>query len=474
MREKIIGRVDEQDLLKRLYDSPKSEFVAVYGRRRVGKTFLIKEFFQDELFFSVSGLSNAGTESQIKNFYTAMLRQGLESSIPPKDWLDVFNLLADLIESSRAKRKVVLLDELPWMDTPKSGFVTALEHFWNDFASGRSDILLLVCGSATSWIINKLINNHGGLHNRLTRHIFLQPFTLKESEEMLARQGFNLSRYEVAVCYMVFGGIPFYLSLLDSRYSLAQNIDKLLFSPKGELALEFENLYASLFRNAEEHISVVRALSRRKSGLDRTEILKACKLKTGNGITTILNNLQNCGFITQYRCIDNGRKRNYYRLSDFFTLFYFYFEEEIRNRKKDFWLKLQTTPKFGAWAGLTYEQLVFSHIDRVKEKLGISGVGTNEFSYRTLEDDGYPGVQIDLVIERDDRTINLCEIKFCEDIYVLDSAEDMRLRTRLSVFKKNYPKRKYAMQLTLITTFGLANGKYAGIVNNQVLLEDLF
>ncbi len=470
MRENIIGREEEKRLLGDIFASGRSEFVAVCGRRRVGKTFLIKEFFEQELVFQTAGLADENSRRQIKSFYDDMLEQGLpRQAEPPRDWIDIFSLLRQLIKLSDRQRKVVLLDELPWMDTPRSGFVSSLEHFWNAWASSRRDVILIVCGSATSWMMDKLINNHGGLHNRLTHRIFLQPFTLRETEAMLQRKGFTLSRYDVCICYMVMGGIPYYLDLLDARLSVAQNIDNLMFRPNGQLAGEFHNLYAALFRNSTDYVNIVEALSKRKEGLTRGEIIRATGLSSGNGITTTLRNLEACGFIRHYHHFHGSRDEAViYQLTDFFSLFHFHF---LAKGKVGSWMALQGTAAFFAWAGLTFELVAWHHLQQIKDALGIGGVRTEEFVWRCT--DAERGAQIDLVVDRADQTINICEMKFCQDTFTISADYEANLRHKLSLFAE-YTRMRKSLQLTLVTTYGLGTGSHRGAVSNVVTLDELF
>lgn len=466
MKEAIIGRIAEKAELQKILESGKAEFVAIYGRRRVGKTFLIKEYYEDNLVFSVAGLAKGNTRLQIKNFYKTIQRYDRSINDSPKDWIDVFDLLIRYVESLGYGRKVVLLDELPWMDTPKSGFIPALEHFWNGWASSRRDIVLVVCGSATSWMMDKLIDDHGGLHNRLTRRIFLKPFTLSECDGILNSKGICLSKYEVAVCYMVLGGIPYYLSLLDAEKSLSQNIDSLLFSEDGYLHNEFENLYSALFKNSDDYIKVVTALSAVRGGLSRMEIVEQTGIRSGGSLTKILKNLNSCGFIRKYQDIGD-RKEEVFQLVDFYTLFYFKFLSEKYTYEEGYWMSIQGTPKFYSWAGLSFEILALQHVRQIKQTLGISGVMTNEYSWRS------PNAQIDLVIDRKDMTVNLCEMKFAEDDYRIDEEEDAKLRRRVSSFRESLGKESKSVRLTFVTTYGLAKSKYNSRVNDVIVLDDL-
>ncbi len=474
MRNNIIGRKSEQDTLGRIYDSKQSEFVAVCGRRRVGKTFLIREYFEEQMVFQTSGLAGANIQEQLKNFFYTLRRYDKSATVVPHDWLDAFEMLISYLESlTKVERKVVFLDELPWMDTPNSGFISALEYFWNGWASARRDVVLIVCGSATSWMMDKLINNHGGLYGRLTHRLFLQPFSLGESELFVKAKGLMLSRYEMAEVYMILGGIPYYLNLLDERLSVAQNVDRMLFNPNGELYNEFTILYRSLFKDSEAYVKVVECLNERGYGMTRTEIAEATKMKSGKTLTTILDNLESCGFIRKYVNYGCSIRKALYQLVDFFTLFYFRFLRDSSFRNLLYWSKLQRTPRFYAWAGISYEILAMNHINQIKQKLGISGVATNLYSWRSKGGVDEKADQIDLVIERGDNTINLCEMKFSEGEFAIDKDYEKVLRNKIARFMEETKTRK-SIQLTFVTSYGLQRNMYSGIAQNEVVLDDLF
>lgn len=475
MKENIIGRNNEKDALNRIYTSRKSEFVAVCGRRRVGKTFLIREFFETEMVFQVSGIAGGSTQEQLKNFYYTLRRYDKNATTLPEDWLDAFEMLISYLDSLTIRRKVIFLDELPWMDTTGANFISALEHFWNGWASARKDIVLIVCGSATSWMMDKLINNHGGLYGRLTHRLYLSPFTLRETELFLHSKGLPLSRYEVAEAYMILGGIPYYIDLLDERQSLAQNIDRLLFNPNGELYNEFSILFRSLFKDSEAYVKVVECLNQKGYGMTRTEIADAVKMKSGKTLTTILDNLESCGFIRKYNHYGCAQRKALYQLIDFFTLFHFRFLRDSSFRNLLYWSQLQRTPRFYAWAGISFELLAQCHIAQIKQKLGIAGVATNTYSWRSKnsEDENEHAAQIDLVIDRGDNTVNLCEMKFSENEFTITKDYEQNLRNKIGLFAEETHTRK-SIQLTLVTSFGLKQGKYSGIAQTEVLLDDLF
>lgn len=472
MKSQIVGRKKEQQRLQEIYSSGKAEFVAIYGRRRVGKTFLIRQMFANELVFDLAGLANANTKEQLVNFSLSINRAAQTQFNTPPNWLFAFEQLRTLVEGLQKKRKVIFIDEISWFDTARSDFLTALEHFWNGWACSRGDIMLIVCGSATSWIMNKLVNNHGGLHNRLTAHIYLQPFTLAETERYLQSQNIKLSRYDIAESYMVLGGIPYYLSKMQKGLSVAQNIDNLFFAQNSELKNEFQNLYASLFKNYADYIKIVGALSTKAKGLTRKEIEKITKLSSGGGLTTALKNLEYCSFIRAYHSFGKKKYEQLYQLIDAYTLFYFKYLSKNKNNDESFWTNSLNTPLHNAWAGYAFEILALQHIAEIKHALGILGVQTEVSAWRSSEN-STPAAQIDLVIDRKDGIIDLCEIKFSKNQFVIDKDYEENLRNKVSAFISENKTRK-TIHLIMLTTYGIAKNKYFGIVQKEVFLDDLF
>lgn len=482
MAQKVIGRTAEMKALKSYLDSGKSEFVALYGRRRVGKTFLIRMAAEDKFSFYVTGVHDATKAEQLTAFAIAMQKySGSERLNIQKNWILAFYELSRYLESLPKGKKVIFIDELPWMDTPKSGFIAALENFWNSWAALRDDVKLIVCGSATSWMINNLIHSRGGLHNRLTHHLLLEPFCLRECEEYFKEYGFSYSRKQIAECYMVMGGIPYYMSMMDRSKSLAQNIDALFFSPNAELKDEFSDLYQALFKNAGPHIKVITALSTKGIGLTRKEIIAATGLTDNGAFSTVLEELENCGFIREYSPfgsnVSQNRKRldssSLYQMIDFYTLFYFRFIEKNSYQDEHFWTTSVNSPLHNTWCGLSFEMLCLCHLKQIKMALGISGVQTLACSWRGKGDESKKGVQIDLLIDRKDETINLCEIKYSKDKFEISLAEEQRLSARLDTFRSETNTRKSVL-LTLITANGLKYNSHSDIVQNEVTLEELF
>lgn len=469
----IIGRKEEQQILHSAAQSENSEFVAVYGRRRVGKTYLIRETFGYKFTFQHTGLAKGNTKEQLFSFAISLRDAGYDDCPIPKSWLEAFSLLSTYLKNSTDEKKIIFLDELPWMDTPRSNFISAFEHFWNGWASARKDIVLIICGSATSWIINKVINDHGGLHNRVTNQIALQPFTLKECEMFAQSKGLEMSRYQLAECYMVLGGIPYYWSLLEKGLSLAQNIDKIIFAKNGKLSNEFNQLYASLFKSPEQYIDIVTALGKKKAGMTREEIIAATDKYSNGALSKVLDELEYCGFIRKYNGFDKKSKQAIYQLIDNYTLFYFKFIQQNENNDEHFWSASIDSAMHRAWSGLAFERLCMAHTQQIKASLGIAGVLSNVYSWRKEADEISDGAQIDLLIDRKDQVINLCEMKYSLSEYAIDAEYEQKLRNKKSAFIDATNTRK-AVHLTMVTTFGIKANAHSGIVQNEITLEDLF
>ena len=470
----LVGRKNEQATLNRIVDSNESEFVVVYGRRRVGKTFLVNHFFNDDYAFKLTGLAKKSKREQLANFATALNRYGNGRKYKkPRTWYEAFDRLRDLIEAKKVKgKKTVFIDELPWMDSRGSNLVSALEHFWNDWASTQSDIILIVCGSATSWITKKILKNKGGLHNRVTQKLYLRPFTLAECKEYIVSRGIAMEDKEIAECYMIMGGIPYYLKNLRRGASLSQNVDEMFFAEKGRLDDEFDALYASLFDKSENYIKVVEALSKKNKGLTREELLQATKLTNNGHFSKILEDLVNCDFIRRYRGYGNNARMSIYQLTDPFTLFYYKFIKGNAPYDKPFWQYQIATRQHDTWAGLAFEQLCLNHHIQIEQALGISGTTTKVYSW-TTQPEAEEKAQIDLVIKRADKVVNVCEMKFYDDIYTMKKKDADDIERKVKVFRKAENVRM-AIHPVLVTTYGLASNQYSHVFQNVVTLNDLF
>ena len=470
----LIGREKERETLLRLLDSEQSEFVAVYGRRRVGKTYLVREAFNYQFAFQHTGLLDAPLKEQLAEFRESLYAAGMGKCAMPHTWSEAFRLLQRHLTAAPEGKKVIFIDELPWMDTPRSNFIRALDHFWNAWATTRKDIVLIVCGSATSWIIENIVMNYGGLHNRLTRQIHLQPFNLHECELYCKHQKLGYTRRQILEAFMVMGGVPYYWSFMQKGLSLAQNIDHLFFAENGELTHEYDALYASLFRNPKLHLAIINTLATKKVGMSREELVKNANLVDSGSFSTALKELEQCSFIRRYTYIGKKNRDALYQLMDNYTLFYFKFIQQNVNGDKHFWTSQLSTPIHDTWAGLAFERVCLQHLEQIKKALGFSAVISTAHSWtHKPKDENDKGVQIDLLIDRNDDVINLCEMKYSKDEYQIDGDEDQWLRRRVSTFQRETGTKK-AIHLTMITTYGIQPGGYADDIQSQVTMDDLF
>ena len=475
----MIGREWEKQELLRRYERKKAEFIAVYGRRRVGKTYLIDKTFEGKITFRHAGLSPADNEKtgelsrQLAQFYFTMQRYHVKAGHCPTSWMEAFYMLETWLEEmDDGSRQIVFLDELPWLDTPRSHFVSALESFWNNWGCHRDNLMLIVCGSASSWMIDRLINNHGGLYNRLTCQIRLSPFNLNECEQFFEENQVRLSRYDIAQAYMILGGIPYYLDYFDPGLSLPQNIDRILFSRSAMLKDEFNRLFTSIFNNPSTIIAIVRFLATRRSGYTRNEIADKLGFSSGGTLSNCLKSLVESDFVVRY--VPFGRKKSEvcYMLTDPFCLFWIHFMEQPHKPDEHYWTKNQNAQKIVSWRGLAFENICFQHVDQIKKALDIYGVQTTQSAW-IGSDEELGGTQIDLLLDREDRVLNMCEIKYHGGLFSVDKSYYQVLSTRRMILASKISPKK-VIHHTLITTFGLLSNEYSGVFSNVITLDDLF
>lgn len=470
----LIGREKETEALRKAMESDTSELVAVYGRRRIGKTFLVRETFGYNFQFQHAGIYRGGRNEQLFAFSASLKDAGLAVAGQPANWFEAFEMLKDLIRQRDEKRKVIFIDELSWMDTPRSDLLKALEHFWNSWASARRDIVLIICSSVTSWMMKKIIRNKGGLYHRLTCRLYLQPFSLRECEQLADAMALGMRRMQILETYMVLGGVPFYWTLLKKELSVAQNIDMLFFGRQAELKDEFDYLFASLFRYPEEYIRIVEALSRHQNGLTRDEILKETKIAGSGHFSEKLRDLEDCGFIRSYDPFQNQKKESLYQLIDAFTIFHYHF---LERKQKDvhYWSNQINTPRQNTWNGLAFERVCLLHTEQIRNALGISGVLTTACSWVCKADPekGIEGSQVDLLLVRNDHVINLLEMKYSDKPYAISGQvfDDLQRKRNDLYLATNTT---YAIHLTMVTPAGIVQNSYAKDIQSEVTMNDLF
>jgi AAA+ ATPase superfamily predicted ATPase len=469
---KIIGRNREKELLQTILDSNRPEFLAVYGRRRIGKTFLIREYFHDNFAFYLSGTANGNMKTQLAYFNLALKKYGGEEFGEADNWIEAFEKLERLLTVSKrreAGKHIVFIDELPWLDTPRAGFLSAFDHFWNTWGSKQQDFLLIICGSASSWIIKKVLKSKGGLHGRVTRRMRLLPFSLRECRELFLENNIDYDYRSIADSYMIFGGVPYYLNMFESGLSVAQNVDQICFAENAPLREEFEELYASLFKHSEKHRQVISALSAKRKGLTRDEIIHSAGLSSGGELTEVLDELEESGFIRGYVDFFSRKKVFLYQLTDCFSLFYLTYMNRIKRTDTYFWSNFYGKSAYNAWLGYSFELLCLLHEHQIKDKLGILGVSTETSCWRSSDGKN----QIDLVLNRADNVVDLCEIKYTLEPYEIEKSYAEKLIHRREAFMMQ-TKTKKSVHMVMVAAAGVKKNQYSYAVQSIIQLEDLF
>lgn len=473
----LIGREREQEQLEHALSTPGPQLIAVYGRRRVGKTYLVRTFFDSRIVFELVGANKTSAKQQLKNFSQVLFSRGHAVGVPAS-WSDAFLMLQQYLEPklTSADKQVIFLDELPWLASRKSGFLEAFTHFWNSWGTRQQNLIVVICGSAAAWMIRKVLQDRGGLHNRVTLRLQVLPFTLKETEAFLAAKAPGLNRRLILELYMALGGIPYYLDYVRAGRSAAQNIQAIVFDKAAPLAAEFNSLYASLFEDYERHETVIRFLKQKQAGFTSIEIAAHTRLTSGGGLTRTLEELEQAGFIQHMPSFTGPKRGVLYKLVDPFTLFHLaWIEKTPRPLDADRWTALHSTPAWHAWSGYAFEMTCLQHVRQIKASLGIAGVYSESTSWRHVSTGpNDPGAQIDLLIDRKDQVINLCEIKFTNDPFTVNANYAKDLRNKESVFRKKTGTKK-AIFITLISAQGLdANSHSLGLIANTVTADDLF
>lgn len=473
---KIVGRNAEIEILLDSLTSIESKLIAIYGRRRVGKTFLIRQFYKKNIILDIAGLHKGNMSDQLAHFKNKLVKLGYKAAKQEtvKNWMQVFELLEGYIDTIKTKgKKVIFIDELPWFDTPRSKFLMAFENFWNDYCSKRTDLIVVICGSAAAWMIKKIIKDKGGFHNRVTEKIRLMPFTLKETELFLQNKGIRWSQYDITQLYMTVGGIPFYLNGIRKGESYTQYIDRACFSNTGLLYEEFDELYSSLFEKSELHYDVIKAMGKVKAGITRSDIIEKANLSSGGTFTKVIDELTESGFITKFLPFDTNTNLALYRLTDYFTMFYFKFMQNAKASGNGTWAAKVISSSWQSWAGLAFESICLQHIAQIKRALNLTAIYTEVSSWKGKYDGN--AAQIDLLIDRADNVINLCEIKFSKSEFVITKSYAAELQNKMNIFLMQPSIKNKSLFLTLITVRGITNNIYAKeMVQNQVVLKDLF
>lgn len=483
MKSLIIAREREQATLKRLLEEPTAQFLAVYGRRRIGKTFLIREYFDDNFAFRHTAISPLELEDkdekllykiQLEEFAHSLEKYGAKLDDPLVSWFDAFHKLEDLLDRKRSRKKmVVFIDELPWLDTAKSGFMSAFEHFWNGWGAGKHNLLLIVCGSATTWMLDKLINNKGGLYGRTNREIHMHPFTLNETERYFKARNITMDRYDLVQTYMIMGGVAYYMSFFEPGKSLAENIDDIFFREGGFLLAEYDRLFTSLFADNENYRKIVEALSGLRYGATRERISNITGISEGGTLSAMLKALVKSDLVSTYYNFRETKRNLYYKLTDMFCLFYLGFVNRNPSNNPHFWRDNQASPKLNRWRGIAFEDVCFVHQEQIRASLGIAGVQAETYPWRATADGEVSGAQIDMLIDRADRVVNMCEMKFYQEEFAIDKEYDKKLRSKITTLLAATKNKKNILP-TIVTTYGLKMNMYSNRIQRVVTMDALF
>lgn len=471
---KYMAREEQIKLMTETLAKQRSSFVAVTGRRRVGKTFLIHGIYQKNMCLVVTGIQNATAQVQIKNFAQKISEySGKAPDQKLRDWQEVFLFLKQYLKSlPKNKKQVIFLDELPWMSTNKSGFIQLLAHLWNDYLSHEKHFILVICGSATSWITQKIINDKGGFHNRITELIQLQPFTLAETKSFLREKKILLSDIAIVQLYMAMGGIPYYIENIKRGESPAAAIERMCFSASGLLKNEYENLYSALFDQPEHYEAIVATLAEAKSGLSREEILKKSKVEGGGPYTRVMNDLIVSGFVIEEKPFGKLKRGSIYKLVDEYSVFYHKFIKRNKKPQKGIWQVLSASQQYKIWTGYAFETLCYKHVEEIKKSLGIASVYTESSSFRQAAKSGRPGFQIDLLLDRKDQVINLCECKFFDAPFEINKTYSVQLQARKALFKQVTGTKKSVFTTLITNQKHTSNSHFIDSIDAVVSITD--
>ncbi len=475
---RIIGREKEQEKLKGALDKEESQLIAVYGRRRVGKTYLIENTLAREIVFDATGIKGANIRTQLSNFKAQIVKRSKKYQKTPtlQNWFDAFQLLQEYIESKGKEKKVIYIDEFPWFCGQRSEFLPLFEHFWNNFCAKRKDIIVIVCGSAASFMVNNIIYNKDGLHGRISTTIKLLPFDLYETKEYLKYKKINWDYYDMVQCYMILGGIPHYLNQIDKRYTLPQNIDRLCFEARGQLMNEFDQVLLSLFRNSSLHKSIIIELAQKRIGLTRSALNENLGKGNNSAFTKAIRELEESGFIKECPSFDQKATKSLFRLNDEFCFFYLKYIEPNKGQGEGTWLHLFNSRSFDSWSGFAFEMLCMKHTPQIKAALGIPKVRTTTHSWTSKEaqrSSQKSGAQIDMLLKRQDRRIDIVEMKFYNKPYTISKSYRDQMINKKDVFEEEVNP-DAALALVMITTFGLKRNTHSNILTDHFTMEDLF
>jgi len=489
----IIARKKEKKVLADILWSKSAELLAIYGRRRVGKTFLVRNFFEsldNVIYFEMAGQKQESGEYaplkyQLGNFKYQFERTFSKEIQVPQSWQEAFNILkkeVDRFDDANVKL-ILFFDELPWLCSPKSGFFEALDQAWNTSFERQHNVKVIVCGSAASWMLKKIVHAKAGFSRRITHKIQLPPFSLKETKEYLTFKGFDLSLMSIAEIYMIFGGIPYYLNFMNPHKSIYQNIEDECFDISGRLVDEYHLVFDSLFNHSNNHKKIVEFIASRQKGVLLKELTKQFSSLKGGSLSRIIDNLVGSSFIKKTAPLYNEKKGTTYRIIDEYILFYLKWiksapQSIIESPNTLYFQSIAQKNAYSSWKGFAFERLCLKHEYQIRKALGIHKILTMPSMVYFYDEQGKRSSQIDLLFERADRVITICEMKYSETEYSLKKSDiksmmhkKKDLRRYLSAKKKGQKD----IHICYITSNGVKHNQNFYELQPSVLhLNDLF
>ena len=460
----IIGRKDEEEHLLWRLSHDEGQFIAVYGRRGTGKTFFVEELLGERIDLTVTGIPGGSRKDELHNFSRELSARSGQKFPFTRSWMDAFRQLRSFIETRKEQESIIVfLDELQWMDTPKSRFLTMLGHFWNSYGNWVRNFRLIIASSDPGWMIQKVFGDPGELYGRIVCRLWLRPFTLRETEELLQRRGFHLDRRETLLAHMLTGGVPYFLTMLDPKESLAENTERLFFSPDAPLCAECESVLSSLSAVSEGSPGrrILELLAQNDRGLRIEEITKALKPEPEDIIQDALQGLEESGLTRVYGSFRKRKHGAVHCLSDSSLLFCLRFVRGCAGTPPR---SRSDAGERRTWMNAAFAISCLRHMNEIREAAGISRILV---SICVWQPEGRPV----LVFDRGDRAVSICEIEYSES--PLSAAECLPHLQRLMEQFRAETRTKKALKPVMIAPYGI-DGITDGWEVQCVTLDDLF
>jgi hypothetical protein len=466
----FVGRKNELRMLNDAYRSGKDELVVLYGRRRIGKSSLVKRFAEKKkAYYEFEALEGETTPGQINHFLQQLKKQiddPILDSVRFANWEQVFTYLTEKVINRKSKvKKILFLDELPWMAAGRIRLVSLLKYYWDNHWKSKH-VMLILCGSVASFMVKKVLHSNA-LYGRTTIEILLKGFSPEEAARLLSKKR---SREETLNYQLVFGGVPKYLEQINTSQSFNKNMNTLCFSPHGIMLKEVERIFYSQFREPRTYLKIINLL---KNGIfSLSEISSKTKIPSGGGLKQYLKNLERAEMIRSYIPFDRSGNSKFkkYTLADEFLVFFFkYMGPNLRVIKESSSRRLfetLTQNSFDSWLGFAFERFCLKHAGLLALVMDFADDILLASPYFKKNDERF---QIDLLYQRADRVITVCEIKHQNIKIGTNIIPEMQRKCALLKVPRGY-----ALEKALISLYGPDNSlKDTGYFHHFVTLDDI-